>query len=179
MANTGSLLRRAGAAEKGPDGRYAAWGARNVSAWRTARRFFQICSGIMAELWASEEVLPFKFASMVSIAAAPGLDQTRLAEELGIDRTNTGQVLDRLEAKGLVERRSDPADRRIRRLFLTARGVALRTRLQAPALAAQDRMLMPLTEDEKISLLRLLMRVVEANEAYARPMAAVRPSCTT
>ena len=125
MANTGSLLRRAGAAEKGPDGRYAAWGARNVSAWRTARRFFQICSGIMAELWASEEVLPFKFASMVSIAAAPGLDQTRLAEELGIDRTNTGQVLDRLEAKGLVERRSDPADRRIRRLFLTARGVAI------------------------------------------------------
>src|SRR5579859_8073515 len=71
-----------------------------------ARRFSQICSGVLSELWAAEGLQQFEFACMVSIAAAPGLDQTRLAEELGIDRTNTGQVIDGLEAKGLVERRS-------------------------------------------------------------------------
>jgi DNA-binding MarR family transcriptional regulator len=140
-----------------------------------ARRFSQICSGVMSELWAAEGLLRFEFACMVSIAAAPGLDQTRLAEELGIDRTNTGQVIDGLEAKGLVERRSDPADRRIRRLFLTSKGRTLRRRLDAAALAAQDRILEPLNDEEKVTLLRLLLRVVEANKAYARPGAGRRP----
>lgn len=139
-----------------------------------ARRFFQITNGIMSELWATQDLVPPHFAMLVSIDAQPGLDQKRLADILGIDRTNTGNFLDQLETMGLVERRLDPSDRRVRRLWLTALGAELRRRLQTPAIAAQDRILAALTEDEKVTLVRLLIRVIESNEAYARPGAGRR-----
>ena len=40
-------------------------------------------------------------------------------------------VVDRLEAQGLIERRPDPQDRRMHRLFLTEKGSALREPLDA------------------------------------------------
>ncbi len=41
-----------------------------------------------------------------------GLTQTRLADLLEVSRPAIGQMIDRLEASGFVERRPDPADRR-------------------------------------------------------------------
>ncbi len=139
-----------------------------------ARRFFQIGNGIMSELWATEGLIPPHFGMLVSIDARPGMNQKQLADELGIDRTNIGLFLDQLETMELVERRLDPRDRRVRRLWLTAGGTKLRHRLQMPAVDAQDRILAALTEVEKVALVRLLIRVVEANEPYARPGAGRR-----
>jgi DNA-binding MarR family transcriptional regulator len=51
--------------------------------------------------------------------------QARLAERAATDTMMTSQVLRRLEARGLLERRSDPADARTRRLVLSADGRAL------------------------------------------------------
>lgn len=51
-----------------------------------------------------------------------GLSQTELASLLGIGKAPLGEQIDRLEAAGLVLRRPDPHDRRVRRLFVTPRG---------------------------------------------------------
>lgn len=48
----------------------------------------------------------------------------RLAEEVGIDRSGTSRYADRLEAAGLLERTSDPEDRRATLLTLTRKGLA-------------------------------------------------------
>jgi DNA-binding MarR family transcriptional regulator len=48
-----------------------------------------------------------------------GITQSELAEILEIEKPSLGRLLDRLEAKGWVERRADPADRRAKRLHLT------------------------------------------------------------
>lgn len=48
----------------------------------------------------------------------PGLSQKELAELLEVEPITVGRLVDRLEARGLVERRADPADRRIWRLHL-------------------------------------------------------------
>jgi len=50
-----------------------------------------------------------------------------LAEQLGCDASNVTGIVDRLEARGLVERRSTNRDRRVRTLALTPAGVAVRT----------------------------------------------------
>jgi len=50
-----------------------------------------------------------------------GINQTLLAEILEIESITLGRHIDRLEAKGFVERRHDPGDRRAWRLFLKAR----------------------------------------------------------
>ena len=48
-----------------------------------------------------------------------GLTQRELAEILEVEPITVGRLVDRLEARGLLERRADPADRRCWRLHLT------------------------------------------------------------
>jgi MarR family transcriptional regulator for hemolysin len=49
-----------------------------------------------------------------------GLKQSELAEMLDLQPITLTRLLDRLCENGLIERRSDPNDRRAKRLFLTA-----------------------------------------------------------
>ncbi|HEX9324263.1 MAG TPA: MarR family transcriptional regulator [Xanthobacteraceae bacterium] len=48
-----------------------------------------------------------------------GLSQNELAAIVEVEPITIGRLVDRLEARGLVERRSDPRDRRVWRLQLT------------------------------------------------------------
>jgi DNA-binding MarR family transcriptional regulator len=48
----------------------------------------------------------------------PGLSQCEMASILEVEPISVGRLIDRLEARGLVERRPDPTDRRVRRLHL-------------------------------------------------------------
>ncbi len=48
----------------------------------------------------------------------PGMSQNEMAAICEVEPITVARLVDRLEARGLVERRSDPADRRIRRLHL-------------------------------------------------------------
>src|SRR5262252_6108688 len=48
----------------------------------------------------------------------PGMSQNELAANCEVEPITVARLIDRLEARGLVERRNDPADRRIRRLHL-------------------------------------------------------------
>jgi DNA-binding MarR family transcriptional regulator len=50
-----------------------------------------------------------------------GVTQTELAEVLEVGGVTLCRLLDRLEAKGLIERQPDPKDRRVKRVFLAAR----------------------------------------------------------
>lgn len=51
-----------------------------------------------------------------------GMIQTDLADVLELGKAALGGFVDRLEATELLERRLDPSDRRIRRIYLTAKG---------------------------------------------------------
>ncbi|HEX9506264.1 MAG TPA: MarR family transcriptional regulator [Acidimicrobiia bacterium] len=55
--------------------------------------------------------------------------QRELAQCLHFDASNITDIADRLEARGLIERRIDPQDRRVRRLMLTSQGTAIRDEL--------------------------------------------------
>lgn len=49
----------------------------------------------------------------------PGVTQVELSEYLGVGRMAMTGLLDRMESKGLVERREDASDRRVKRVHLT------------------------------------------------------------
>ena len=55
---------------------------------------------------------------LARLARQPGLSQNEMAAICEVEPITVGRLVDRLEARGLVERRSDPGDRRIRRLHL-------------------------------------------------------------
>lgn len=48
-----------------------------------------------------------------------GMMQTQLADILDVGKASLGTVLERLEKRGLIERRGDPVDRRAKRIFLS------------------------------------------------------------
>jgi MarR family transcriptional regulator, temperature-dependent positive regulator of motility len=134
-----------------------------------ARRFNQICLGVTAEILTGEGLTPLLFGVLAAVLEEPGRGQKQVSERMGVDAVNFGQMIDELEGKGLVERKIDPDDRRARKLYVTDRGAALRRRLRPSLLAAQERLLAPLSQNERSALLDMLARVIEANESYARP----------
>ena len=134
-----------------------------------ARRFHQICLGVTAEILAREDLTPLIFGVMAAVFEEPGRGQRQLAGRMGIDAVSLGQMIDFLEHKGLVRRELDPDDRRARRLYATRRGSDLRRRLRPSLLAAQERLLAPLSKTERAALLDMLVRVIEANDSYAVP----------
>jgi MarR family transcriptional regulator, temperature-dependent positive regulator of motility len=134
-----------------------------------ARRFHQMCLGVTAEILVHEDLTPMEYGVMAAIQEAPGSGQRQLADRMGVDQVSLGQMIDVLETRKLVERRIDPDDRRARRLHLTRRGGEMRQGLRPTLLAAQERLLAPLSKAERAALLDMLVRVLEANDAYARP----------
>jgi DNA-binding MarR family transcriptional regulator len=134
-----------------------------------ARRFHQICLGVTAEILADEDLTPLLYGVMVAVAEEPGSGQRQLATRMGVDAATFGQMIDLLEQKGLVKRQVDPDDRRAHQLHVTRKGSNLRNRLRPSLLAAQERLLAPLSKAERSALLDMLVRVIEANNAYARP----------
>jgi DNA-binding MarR family transcriptional regulator len=134
-----------------------------------ARRFHQICLGVVAEILAPEDMTPLLWSVMATVQEAPGSGQKQAADCMGVDAVNFGQMIDVLEGKGLIERRIDPGDRRARKLHVTERGTSLRARMRPTLLSAQERLLAPLSKAERAALLDMLVRVIEANESYALP----------
>jgi DNA-binding MarR family transcriptional regulator len=61
---------------------------------------------------------------LLHLAHDGGARQPRLAALTGLSRSGTGALVQRLEQSGLVERRTDPDDRRLRRVELTGAGRA-------------------------------------------------------
>jgi DNA-binding MarR family transcriptional regulator len=117
---------------------------------------------LAATISAFDLSLPQAHALQVLEPGRP-LPMRDLAARLRCDASNITGIVDRLEGRGLVERRQAPGDRRVKALVVTDKGVALRAslveRLQRvpPAFAG-------LSTDEQRTLLDLLRRITLACE---------------
>ena len=132
------------------------------------RRLQQIAVAIFLQEAEPHGVTPVQYAAMQALANAPGVDQRTLARSIGFDTSTIASVIDRLEARGLVQRDLDPRDRRVRLLSLTGTGHALLTDVVPAMRRAQERMLQPLCAQDRIEFLRMLDLLVTANNALSR-----------
>lgn len=82
-----------------------------------------------------------------------------LADRLCCDASNVTGIVDRLEARGLVERRTAPDDRRVKHLVLTSAGHTLRQE-HRDGLTVDLPLLDELSPDERRQLAGLLRRSV-------------------
>lgn len=139
-----------------------------------ARRFAQICTAVTAEALADENLTPLQYAMLANLNNDPVVDQIGLAGRLGIDRNSTGILVRQLEQRGLVRRQTNGADRRAQLVRLTPKGSELRERLRPVIGADQRRILSVLGPVERERFLDQLVRIIKANEAYARPGAGRR-----
>jgi DNA-binding MarR family transcriptional regulator len=132
------------------------------------RRLQQIAVAIFLEETAAQGITPVQFAALAELAHQPGIDQRSLGRRIGFDTSTIGGVIDRLQARGLVQRGLSDADRRVRLLHLTAAGQALLQQVLPPMHRAQQRMLAPLAPAERPEFMRMLRQLVEANNQLSR-----------
>ena len=103
-------------------------------------------------------ISPGLFGILVVIGENPGLTQQALANAAHLDRSSVVTVIDKLEDRGLVERRA--ADRRSNGLFLAEKGSVLLRELKRKVAQHERRVVRDLSTRERAQLVALLQRIL-------------------
>jgi len=102
------------------------------------------------------ELHPREFAVLRAVQASDGQSQQALAARLHIPPSRMVAIVDELEARGLIERRPDPDDRRVRALYVTKGGQTLLEDAFDLAVEHERAITDGLTAQERAELLALL-----------------------
>lgn len=137
------------------------------------RRLQQISVAIFIDETAGFDITPVQYASLLAVQRNPGIDQASLMRLVALDRTSIGEVVVRLEKKGLIKRANGQTDRRMRVLTITAAGRSLLTKLESAVETAQATILKPLTAPQRRLFVKCLKVLVD--EQNERSRAPVQP----
>lgn len=97
-----------------------------------------------------------------------GLTQSELAERTMVRPATMTASLQRMEAAGLVERRPDPRDQRVTRVYLTEAGRALKESVNAAWRALEQRTFEGFTPGEREQLRRFMLHIIANLEREAK-----------
>jgi len=132
------------------------------------RRMQQIAVAIFMEECKAFDLTPVQYAALIAIRTHPGIDATRLSAVIAFDRSTLGSVIERLEAKGHIERKPSREDKRVKLLHLTRAGASVLRDIMPSVDRAQARMLEPLKPADRKTLLVLLAQLVDLNNEASR-----------
>jgi DNA-binding MarR family transcriptional regulator len=118
---------------------------------------------------ASFGVTPDQFTVMRNLVEGErlGLTQSRLIELMGSDPNTMAALIERMEARGWIERHAHERDRRARRVRLKPSGRRIYSRLRAIALALQQEILGALPDSRREGFLEELSKVAAACRTVA------------
>jgi DNA-binding MarR family transcriptional regulator len=88
-----------------------------------------------------------------------GMIQSDLADMLELGKAALGGLVDRLEASDFIQRRADATDRRVKRIYLTEKGVQIIKEMRNSNHDMSERILNGLDEAERQNLFELLALV--------------------
>ncbi|MCX5047905.1 MULTISPECIES: MarR family winged helix-turn-helix transcriptional regulator [unclassified Streptomyces] len=112
---------------------------------------------------AAEHSLTGAQARLLSLLSLEPLPMRKLAQKLRCEPSNVTGIVDRLESRGLVERRSDPADRRVKLAAATQEGRRVAKDLRESLRFAREP-LAGLGKEERMALRGLLRRMLQQTE---------------
>jgi DNA-binding MarR family transcriptional regulator len=110
---------------------------------------------------AGEHALTGAQARLLSLLSLEPLPMRKLAQKLKCEPSNVTGIVDRLEARGLAERRPDPADRRVKLAAATEEGRRVARELREGLRFAREP-LAGLSDGERLVLRDLLRRMLGA-----------------
>lgn len=150
------MPRSAKASRKNPN---VDWGMLDELVGFHLRRAQSVVFDNFMSMTKKERVTPGQFGVLTLIESNPGLNQSALANALGIERSTMVAVINGLEERGLVLRTESQADRRSYVLSLTKKGIALlnlsneKVRLNEKTISAK------MNSSEKEVLIGLLKKI--------------------
>jgi MarR family transcriptional regulator, lower aerobic nicotinate degradation pathway regulator len=107
----------------------------------------------------------YHFSMLAALEEFGPLSQADLGRSCGLDRSDVTAAVNDLQARGLLERRPDPHDRRRNTVLITDGGRAHLVQLERQVTAAQEKFLAPLSPVERSLLITLLTRLADHHAA--------------
>lgn len=119
---------------------------------------------MFANTFAQEDVTPRQKAALVLLHQEPGLNQNALAERLSMDRNTVAEMVKRMSAGGLIERRPSPSDARAYQLYVAAGGIGLLNRVMPKDAAVEDQLLAKLPPEYRALFIKCLRLIAEVSD---------------
>jgi DNA-binding MarR family transcriptional regulator len=130
------------------------------------RRLHQISVAVFLEQTADHKITQVQFAALETVNFAAGIDQARLGKLIALDRQTISNVVRRLCEKGLLIRKQK--DGRTNELHVTPAARKVLASMRSQARGVGDIVLSPLSKAERQIFTKLLVKVVEENNALSR-----------
>jgi len=124
-----------------------------AEAWRPLATFFFETAQHRSEIFRAHGLTPNDAKALWALDVDEGKTMSALADRWFCDASNATWMVDRLEERGLAERRAKPNDRRVKLVVLTDRGTQVRRLLMdslfepPPELLTMDRTDLQLLRD--------------------------------
>jgi len=128
------------------------------------RRLQQVSISLFLERLRQFGITPLQYTILCIIEAQPGIDQISIASQAALDTSTVKDIVARLEAKKLIERRTGEQDRRSRAVSLARAGSQLLVTIEPYIGRTQKELLAPLSESQQSMLLRAIRTLLVAHE---------------
>ncbi len=123
------------------------------------RRAHQRTTAIFMANMAETNLTPTQLAALAKVADEGEVTQNRLGRLTAMDPATMQGVIKRLSARGYIDRRPDPHDRRRTVLTLSAEGRAILERAAPASVRTSEETLAPLTPRQQAQFLELLQKL--------------------
>ena len=110
---------------------------------------------------AKYKVLPGQFPALVMLYEQDSLTQAELCKRIQVEQPTMANTLNRMERDGLIQRETDPADKRRALVHLTARAKGFKKELMDMARKVPGAALSGLSSSDQDALFRLLGQMVD------------------
>jgi len=127
------------------------------------RRLHQIHCGLFLDETREFNITPVQYSLMTALGTHGEMDQNTLSHEIGLERTSVAEVIPRLEARGLLQRRQSTEDRRVKLVKLSRKGLYLLKKMDVNVQRAHDRTIEQIPQEQRALFMLQLIRLVEAN----------------
>jgi MarR family transcriptional regulator, lower aerobic nicotinate degradation pathway regulator len=132
------------------------------------RRLHQIHVALFMQEAKDLDITTIQFTALSVLHQCGEIDQSELAAQVGMDRTNVSDVVRRLSERGYVTVRVNPAHGRKRLILLTRGGASFLKTADQCALRAQERTVSALAQQDQKVFAGLLRRLVQEQNALGR-----------
>ncbi|EEM02403.1 MarR family transcriptional regulator [Bacillus pseudomycoides] len=111
------------------------------------------------EILAPFDITPDQWAIMMILWEKDGITQKEIAEKVYRDETTVGRMIYNLEKKGFIQRLQDKKDRRFLRVYVTEKGIDIKSEVYSVNVESEKKVTQGLSEEELIFLNEILYKI--------------------
>jgi len=107
---------------------------------------------------------PGQFFLLSELYTEEGLSQDELSQRVGVDKSNTSRALAKLEKFGLIQRKNDPKNHKVKKVYLRPKALKVRNEFKKIQRQWNTKLLKGFTKKEKAAFIESLVKIADNAE---------------